>query len=392
MRAASLCLAALLTGLPASAQTPALPPPPGAAAVGTRVFHWTDGGRPDAWGDGDREVMVQLWYPAADTAGAARAPYLTELEQLRPVLDAEDVAWYRSVRTNAWLGAPVAEGSHPVLVLSHGLNSRRAHYSILAEGLASHGFVVAAIDHPHGASAVAFPDGRVVAQHPRWAEVQPPAHPIEARFRLTDERTEVWAADVGFVLDRLGALAEAGPFAGRLDLDRVGALGHSVGGKAAVVACLRDPRIDACANLDGWPMHPHVELYGLDQPFLFLEDRRDVTRAELDAWGSSLPEYARNMRDLRLRKGRLLDAMRGEAYHVVVPGIRHAYVTDLPTLIPEARDPDAAADPAEALATILAYVHAFFREHVVGEETALLNPRAVLAIHGAEQFRNPRER
>lgn len=337
--------------------------------------------------------MVQLWYPAADTAGTQRAPYLTELDELRSVIDEEDAAWYRSVTTNAWLDAPVAatESGHPVLVFSHGLGSRRAHYSILAEGLASQGFLVAAIDHPFGAGAVAFPDGRVVEQHPLWSEIQPPAYPIEERFRFTDERAEVWANDARFVLDRLGAENQSGPFAGRLDLDRAGVLGHSVGGKAAVIACMLDDRFDACLNLDGWPMHSHVELYGLDQPFMYVEDVRDVTQEELDSWDSSLAEYARNMRDLRLRKERLLDGMRATAYHVSVRGIRHAYFTDLPLLYPASADPDATSDPADALETILGYAVAFFTEHVVGEETALLNPRAVLSIHGAEQYRNPRE-
>lgn len=371
-----------------------LPAPSGPYIVGTRVCHWTDDTREDVWSNGDREIMAQLWYPAADTAGTRRAPYLTELDALRPLLDAEEVAWYQSVTTNAWLDAPImpTEGGHPVLVFSHGLGSRRAHYSILAEGLASHGFLVAAIDHPFAAEAVAFPDGRVVEQHPLWSQIQPPAHPIEARFRFTDKRTIVWANDARFVLDRLDAMNRSGPFAGGLDLDRVGVYGHSVGGKAAVVACMLDARFDACLNLDGWPMHSHVELYGLDQPFMFIEDIRDVTQEELESWHSSLREYTRNMRDLRLRKERLLDGMKATAYHVTIRGIRHAYFSDLPSLMTEAVDADATLAPAVALETIFSYALAFFEEHVMGEETMLLNPDAVLSIHGSEQYRNPRER
>ena len=40
-------------------------------------------------------------------------------------------------------------------------------------------------------------------------------------------------------------------FKGRFDLTRVGATGHSLGGKIAITACQQDKRFKFCLNLDG---------------------------------------------------------------------------------------------------------------------------------------------
>jgi hypothetical protein len=64
----------------------------------------------------------------------------------------------------------------------------------------------------------------------------------------------VWAPDIRFVITELSyhdrAQSLKAPLAGRLDLQRVGALGHSMGGLAAVRACQLDSRIAACMNHD----------------------------------------------------------------------------------------------------------------------------------------------
>ncbi len=47
------------------------------------------------------------------------------------------------------------------MVLSPGFTNSRSTLTALAEDLASHGYVVAGIDHTYESFATAFPDGRV---------------------------------------------------------------------------------------------------------------------------------------------------------------------------------------------------------------------------------------
>ena len=143
----------------------------------------------------------------------------------------------------------------PVVVFSHGLGGTGFNYTCLIEDLVSRGYVVASIEHTYTASAVWFPDGRVV---PRHAENPPTGLSSEERFKWmvarTMEEISQGAADVRFVLDqirRANGNREQLLLAGRLDLNRVAAMGHSAGAEFATRACQLDRRFNACVDLDG---------------------------------------------------------------------------------------------------------------------------------------------
>ena len=76
-----------------------------------------------------------------------------------------------TVRTNAAVDATPAgrQRSLPLVVLSPGFTSPRSTLTALAEDLASHGYVVAGIEHTYESFATAFPDGRVTTCRAREA-------------------------------------------------------------------------------------------------------------------------------------------------------------------------------------------------------------------------------
>src|SRR5260370_40595367 len=75
----------------------------------------------------------------------------------------------RLVRAHARLLAPVAEGGpFPVVLLEHGSSVVPAVYTVLAEGLASNGFIVAATNHPPDSLISVFPDGHELKFTPYW--------------------------------------------------------------------------------------------------------------------------------------------------------------------------------------------------------------------------------
>ena len=158
----------------------------------------------------------------------------------------------RRDRRRGAVAAVVAAGrlfsSRPVSASNAGL------YTGLTEDLASHGYVVVAIDHPHDAAIVQFPDGHVVI----------PASQMDIQRAHT-----VRVADTRFVLTELARLARSGVFAGRLDLGRIGMFGHSLGGAAAASTMLVDRRIRAGADLDGL-LFGQVRTSGLSRPFLLM--------------------------------------------------------------------------------------------------------------------------
>jgi predicted dienelactone hydrolase len=105
----------------------------------------------------------------------------------------------------------------PIVVFSHGLGSVRTDMRYLAEHLASHGYVVAALEHPGSNEA-----------HVKQA-LQLKAPLLEAEEFLDRPK------DISFVLDLLQRLyIEAGPFRGRFAPDRAMVVGYSLGGATAL--------------------------------------------------------------------------------------------------------------------------------------------------------------
>jgi dienelactone hydrolase len=251
-----------------------LPRPTGPYAVGRRAVDWTDPGRQDPYADdgSPRDLPVTIWYPAEPT-DAEPAKYLPEGFLVHAV--AFGVATASGIVTHSVEDAPVVAGNDrfPVLVFSPA-GWAPYFYGAMLEELASHGYIVVGVQHVHEmVPATIMADGDW-----RWFKpdavggaltVSTQAHADDVRER--GAVIDVKAEDLRAVLDRLAEIDRAGddPLAGRLDLDRAGAFGHSFGGGAAVVAAQRDDRFRAVANLDGamWRSAHECEL---DRPVLLL--------------------------------------------------------------------------------------------------------------------------
>ena len=183
LKTAALLLAAAAV---ACAHPPMRPRP-----VGLTFRAYADATRRDWSGTHQRPLATAVWYPAAPGARE---------EQWR--IGPFAAGW------SARDAAPAASAERlPLVVLSHGTGGGAATLSWLAEALASHGYVVAAVNH-HGNTA---------------AE---PAYRLEG-FMLWWER----ARDVSAVIDALLADPTLAP---RIDRARIGVAGFSLGGYTAL--------------------------------------------------------------------------------------------------------------------------------------------------------------
>ena len=103
-------------------------------------------------------------------------------------------------------------GKTPVVILSHGLGSRPEDFARRAEHLASYGFIVALPQHP-GSDA---------------EQVQALKEGLSAAYFLTSDFIDR-PKDISYVIDELERRNQS-EFAGQLDLQSVGLVGHSFGG------------------------------------------------------------------------------------------------------------------------------------------------------------------
>ncbi|WP_199423409.1 alpha/beta hydrolase family protein [Actinotalea solisilvae] len=338
-----------------------LPQPTGPAEVGTTVVEWTDPDRPEPATDdeGDRRTVVaQLWYPAAPGAasvdGAERMPYLGRDLQEASAVAAGIGAQFGvpaflldeavRARGGAVVDAAPLDASFPVVLFSPGLAGVRTQATAWAEELASHGYVVVALDHPYDSAAVVLTDGTVV-----------PSRVAASGDDAQDDRNaEAWAAvraaDLTFALDQLG---RPGTLPDRLDglpdTSRVALTGHSLGGASALLAATTDERVDAVVDVDGFPRGAPAPT----QPVLALVAGAGTGSADGDrAYADALD--------------RALAASAGPTYRLVVPRAGHLSLTDaalflppVPMLLGSIDRPDG---PRTTAAATLAFLDATLRD------------------------------
>ena len=247
-----------------------LPVPTGSYAVGTRTFSLTDAARGAdgvAGSPGQRVMVVQLWYPAevrsSLRSGLRRARYVRAAE-VKPLLRYES-----QIRTNSWQDAPMVAGdaTFPVILYGPMWGGRRTLDTFLMEELASHGYVVAAVDHPGNAARVEMPDGRLMAGVKAGALSTGAGSSVDGVRAAWAAELAIWTEDNEMVLNALSGVT-ASWAGGRLDMSRVGALGHSFGGAASLRLLGLDPRVRSAVNLDGWTFGGLADRTG--QPVMIL--------------------------------------------------------------------------------------------------------------------------
>lgn len=211
----------------------------------------------------DGETMVQLFYPTLARRGHPASYLPPKTTRLTAAALHLPVPLVATITTHSFSAALPAPGARPVILFSPGLTELRSDATGLDEELASRGFIVVAIDHPHEAAIVEFPNGRVIPG--TFADSPNPR--TSTRLRAQALRARI--GDIAAVLHALLRIDTHGLLRGRLDLSRIGMFGFSLGGATADEAMHTLPQIRAGVDLDG-------SLYGrslktpLDRPVLLL--------------------------------------------------------------------------------------------------------------------------
>lgn len=154
-----------------------------------------------------RKLTVELWYPAHGIHHNTATTYASMTKSQQPFV----------IQGSAYRNAELATTTKlPVVVLSHGYPGNRALMFYLAEHLASHGYLVAAIDHPHST----------------YGEIDQKNAPYQGFLNTLYHRSR----DQQFVLDALRQpgnpeLAFIAPY---IDGNSAALIGYSMGGYGAL--------------------------------------------------------------------------------------------------------------------------------------------------------------
>jgi dienelactone hydrolase len=368
-----------------SSQSITLPKPSGKYPVGTQYLFFVDDNRPETFTDDPldrRNLTVRVWYPADNFEGSDPAPYIKNAEVVTRLFQLGGS--YVHAVTHSKLNAPIyqVKEAYPVLVFNHGWGEFFAQNTILMEELASHGYIVFSIAHHYECKFSFYPDGKMIFFDENSPQIQKimaeQKNPVsvaifQSMFTAgTDREREdifqkstqllptfftesprLWTEDIKFLLDQLALMNRKNTkYSGRLDLDKIGVFGMSMGGIAAQKICFEDSRCQAGISMDGG-------FYGdclnetISRPFMFINSYRYSGYEKL-----------------------FLKHLKKEGYVLTIPGADHYNFHDVSILDPN--HPMLGKIDGKRMMEILnAYVLAFFNRYLKGENSSLFDSHSI---------------
>lgn len=224
-----------------------IPPPTGTYNVGVKKLeiNYTNTGDPIAPGNVTTSFIATAWYPTLDECTNAPEPYLDPA-----TASLWEIAYNQSAGTLSSLtstlvrdGSPISNTSFPTLIFGPGgVGPPCEIYTILASELASRGYRVFGLDHPYEQPFVRYPNGTGLYGLPVLFD----AYTLDFLAALQTIRIKEISAFIDniptTVAEQLGTAVNA---------THIGALGHSLGGAAALGAMIADGRIASGINMDG---------------------------------------------------------------------------------------------------------------------------------------------
>lgn len=368
-----------------------LPLTRGAFSVGTTSYHLVDSSRKESYRSevydirtqrlitslpktDRRELMIYVWYPAKAQSKAKTAPYIDEgfalasAESFGSAFGVPPVVFVKlvtqTVQTNSIAkAAPVQSNErYPVVIFSPGFGATPKWYTSQIEQLVSQGYIVVGLNPTYEAPAV-FPGGRVLTQSSVF-DFKSTSKDVE--FRTFNEATAIRAKDVSFVLNELQRLNQKDPqglLTGRLNLSRVGIIGHSLGANTAVEAMRIEPRIKAGISMD---CGEYGELFKQQSKQRLNRPLMVMSREQQEVWSQLLYER-----------------VNADAYKLRIKGSVHNTFIDFGLIFPlfaanstESEPPMekvlGSIEPQQAARIIDDYTLAFFNQYLKSKNNSLL--------------------
>jgi len=254
-----------------------------------------------------------------------------------------DTGENRALTVGFWY--PAEEGKYPLVVFSHGaFGVIDSNYSTYTE-LASNGYVVASIGHPYHAMYVEDVNGKTTfvdmeffkqVNADNGGEYSEEAE--RRQYELSKEWMELRSADMNFVLDTILEKSSADDADKEkvftiIDTDKIGLMGHSMGGATAVQLGRERDDITAVIDLEGTMLGEYVgfqngyEVYNEEvYPIPVLDVNSQAVRADIAEMEAEHPGW-KYVNDY-------LGENAVDYREVIFHGAGHLNYTDLPLIAP----------------------------------------------------------
>ena len=205
--------------------------------------------------DQKRNVIMSIFYPVDNQWSTNRQALYKDLyhpkEQrfVEDWKDSEDNANYiNSLATNIYINAPIINNNekYPLILYSPGFSCDRDSTVFIIEKLIEEGYIVITLGSIHETDFTVMPDGEVIEM-------------LDELTALSSDSKETWRElrnirkeDILFLLNQLEYINRNDEFLkGKLDIEKIGAIGFSLGSQAVFEAAADDKRIKAVVLFEG---------------------------------------------------------------------------------------------------------------------------------------------
>ncbi len=258
---------------------------------------------------------------------------------------------FREVPAHFYYPADCAVKGCPLVVSSHGAFGYYQSNTSTYMELASNGYVVVALDHPHHAFFTHDTDGKTVTVDKDFMNTAMTLNSItdaEETFKIYTKWMALRTVDMSFVLDELKTAVQAGTpdkswfvsdedgdairsVLAMTDISKIGVMGHSMGGATAVAMGRERSDISAVVDIDGTMLSEYTGV--IDKDLEVRDEPYNVPVLEFVNWNSysMLPEYHK---EGKIYPNDVLIRNAAEGFSVTVRDTRHMDFTDLPLLSP----------------------------------------------------------
>jgi hypothetical protein len=212
--------------------------------------------------DEERKVIISIFYPIDSSWNPDRQALYSDL--FKPSQErfinawigkGVDEAYIRSLNTNIYNDAPadLVDNKYPVILYSPGCTFDRDSAVFVIEKLVNEGYIVITIGALYETEFTILPNGEVI----EMAEtLNKDNYTYDEWYELTDIRKK----DIIFILNQLDNLNNTDLLLkGKLDLDKIGIMGFSLGAVSVFEVAAEDKRIKAVVLFEGCMFYSSVD-------------------------------------------------------------------------------------------------------------------------------------
>lgn len=255
----------------------------------------------------------------------------TDAERLETFSDTEA---HRKLNVAFWY--PVeADETYPLILFSHGAFGVKSSNTSTFMALASSGYVVCSVDHPYHAAGTVDAEGTLTigsrAFMEEVLEVNGEKYDEQAQYAIFNKWMTLRTGDLNFVLDHILEKPEntSAEIYNRIDPDKIGLMGHSLGGAASAQLGRDRYDIRGVINLDGSMLGE----YQLDADGDPVQSNRPYPLPLLNFYSEDVLE-ARRENPEEVYINHHISSISPAAYETYVKGSNHMSYTDLPLFSP----------------------------------------------------------